>query len=89
MSNKNFNYLTIHKENQENNSCEQDFKTNIKSEIYIRDALSNAPRCKICNGFLHRNSIHIDHKQRKRDGGLASIDNGQITHPYCNSGYKN
>lgn len=88
-SNPNFNYLTIHKENKENNSCEQDFKTNIKSEIYIRDALSNAPRCKICNGFLHTNSIHIDHKQRKRDGGLATVDNGQITHPYCNSGYKN
>ncbi len=88
-SNRDFNYLNIGQENKQNNSDEQDFKTNIKSEIYIRDALSNALRCKICNGFIHKNSIHIDHKQRKRDGGLATIDNGQITHPYCNSGYKN
>ncbi|WP_293151491.1 HNH endonuclease signature motif containing protein [Okeania sp. SIO2C9] len=88
-SNRDFNYLKIGQEKKQDNSCEQDFKTNKKSEIYIRDTLSNAPRCKICNGFIHRNSIHIDHKQRKRDGGSATVDNGQITHPYCNSGYKN
>ena len=78
-----------------NASCDRrvfslkDFNTNNKSEIYIKDTLPNAPRCKICNGFIHKNSISIDHKQRKQDGGLANIDNGQLTHPYCNTGYKN
>lgn len=67
----------------------KDFSKNNKSEIYIKDTLPNAPRCKICNGFIHTNSISIDHKQRKQDGGLANIDNGQLTHPYCNTGYKN
>ncbi|WP_442944301.1 HNH endonuclease signature motif containing protein [Nostoc sp.] len=67
----------------------QDFNTNKKSEIYIKDALKNALKCKICNGLIHRNSISIDHIQRKEDGGLANLDNGQITHPYCNTGYKN
>ncbi len=54
-----------------------------------KDTLPDAPRCKICNGFIHKNSISIDHKQRRQDGGLANIDNGQLTHPYCNTGYKN
>ncbi|MCC5607453.1 HNH endonuclease [Nostoc sp. CHAB 5834] len=66
-----------------------DFNTNRKSEIYIKKTLKNIPQCKICNGLIHRNSISFDHIQRKADGGLASLDNGQITHPYCNTGYKN
>jgi hypothetical protein len=70
-------------------SSTKKFNTDKKSEIYIRDVLQNAPRCKICNGLIHRNSISIDHIQRKEDGGLGTVDNGQITHPYCNTGYKN
>ncbi|MEH2050132.1 HNH endonuclease [Nostoc sp.] len=89
ISSNDFQYLTIRTITQENNSSVQDFNTNKKSEIYIKDALKNVPKCKICNGLIHRNSISIDHIQRKEDGGLASIDNGQITHPYCNTGYKN
>jgi len=30
----------------------------------------------------------IDHIKRKEDGGRASMENAQLTHPYCNSGYK-
>jgi len=86
---RDFNYLTIRNINQQPHSSEKDFNTCKKSEIYIKDALQKVPRCKICNGFIHRNSISIDHKQRKQDGGLATLDNGQITHPYCNTGYKN
>lgn len=89
ISTDDFNYLTINTVNQNISTSQKDFKTNNKSEIYIKDALPNAPRCKICNGFIHKNSISIDHKQRKQDGGLANIDNGQLTHPYCNTGYKN
>ena len=89
ISTNDFNYLTISTANQNISTAKKDFKTNNKSEIYIRDTLPNAPRCKICNGFIHKNSISIDHKQRKQDGGLANIDNGQLTHPYCNTGYKN
>jgi hypothetical protein len=65
------------------------FDSSKKSTIFILDSLSSAAKCKICNGLIHRNSISIDHVTRKQDGGLASIDNGQITHPYCNTGYKN
>lgn len=89
LSTDDFNYLTIRNQSQQTNSTQKDFSTGNKSEIYITDTLPNAPRCKICNGLIHSNSLSIDHIQRKQDGGLATIDNGQITHPYCNTGYKN
>lgn len=89
LSTNDFKYLSIRKTIQPIISSEKDFNTNKKSGIYIREALQNAPRCKICNGLIHMNSISIDHIQRKEDGGLATLDNGQLTHPYCNTGYKN
>jgi len=88
MSNSDFDYLTFQVEKMIDSS-QKDFSTGKKSAVYIREALLNVPKCKICNGFIHRNSISIDHTQRKEDGGLATLDNGQITHPYCNTGYKN
>ena len=65
------------------------FSKNVKSEIFLRTALQSAPKCKICNGLLHQKSISIDHIIRKEDGGTGSIDNAQLTHPYCNTTYKN
>ena len=85
---KEYDYLTIDNQEFEETSS-SDFNTNRKSAVYIKDAIESAPRCKICNGLIHKNSISIDHKERKEDGGLGRIDNGQITHPYCNTGYKN
>lgn len=66
-----------------------DFNTGNKSEVFIRQSLQGAPRCAICGGYLHLHSISIDHIQRKREGGTGSADNGQLTHPYCNTGVKN
>ncbi|HBG28518.1 MAG: hypothetical protein A2Y10_07215 [Planctomycetes bacterium GWF2_41_51] len=83
-----YNYLTLSSEN-EFPSNQKDFSTGKKSAIYIKQAIQGTPKCKICGGLIHRNSISIDHIQRKADGGLADIENGQITHPYCNTGYKN
>lgn len=89
ISSPNFKYLTARDKEQSITSSTKEFNTNKKSEIIIKDLLRSVPRCKICNGLIHRNSISIDHIQRKEDGGLATSDNGQITHPYCNTGYKN
>jgi len=89
ISTSEFNYLNLRNITQHDNAYAKDFNTNKKSEIYISEALKNANRCKICNGFIHKNSISIDHIQRKQDGGMATLNNGQITHPYCNTGYKN
>jgi hypothetical protein len=66
-----------------------DFSRERKSEVFMRDALASALKCKICGGYLHFNSISIDHLKRKEDGGTGCIDNGQLTHPYCNTTYKN
>jgi Protein of unknown function DUF262/HNH endonuclease len=63
----------------------KNFSTETKSEIYLRDAISSALRCDICGGFVHVNSIQIDHKNTKADGGIGIPENGTVTHPYCNS----
>lgn len=84
-----FSYLTFQKVPEQLDFFSKDFNTGKKSAIYIKEALQNAPKCNICGGLIHRNSISIDHVQRKQDGGYATLDNGQITHPYCNTGYKN
>lgn len=82
-----FNYLTLTIE--QNEITTNKFSTERKSAVYIKEALANAPKCKICGGYIHRNSISIDHIERKQDGGLGTIDNGQITHPFCNTTLKN
>ncbi len=66
-----------------------DFSRERKSEVFIREAVGSTVKCAICKGLLHRNSITIDHVDRKQDGGLGCVDNGQLAHPYCNSTYKN
>ncbi|WP_205793640.1 HNH endonuclease [Methanosarcina sp. MSH10X1] len=83
-----FKYLKKEIE-KETESEEIDFANSKKSAIFIKEALNSCLKCKICNGYIHRNSISIDHNIRKRDGGMGSIENGQLTHPYCNSTIKN
>jgi hypothetical protein len=51
-------------------------------------ALPGAPRCPHCDSRYHRNSIHGDHLLAKRDGGDGRPSNTGITHPYCDSTYK-
>jgi hypothetical protein len=67
----------------------KDFSTASKSAIFLRDAMKDPLRCGICNGLIHRNAISIDHKQRIADGGIGDPENGQLTHPYCNTTIKN
>ncbi|MGG4196530.1 DUF262 domain-containing protein [Paenibacillus jamilae] len=66
-----------------------DFSANTKSATFILEALKSALKCKICGGLIHINSISIDHKVRKEDGGIGSYDNAQLSHLYCNTTYKN
>jgi hypothetical protein len=80
-------YLNLEYKGDESTSS--NFNSNTKSEIFLKTALENASKCKICNGYIHLNSITIDHKDRKEDGGLGTSNNGQLTHPYCNTTFKN
>jgi hypothetical protein len=64
------------------------FSKEVKSATFIKEAVANAPRCKICDSLLHFNSIHIDHIVRRQDGGLGVLENAQLAHPYCNTTIK-
>lgn len=65
-----------------------DFSTDSKSATFMKEAVTSLLRCKICNGAIHVNSISIDHIVPKREGGPGIADNGQLTHPYCNTTIK-
>ncbi|MBN1368530.1 MAG: DUF262 domain-containing protein [Dehalococcoidales bacterium] len=67
----------------------KDFSKETKSEAFIREALKNGIRCKICGGYLHTNAISVDHIIRKEDGGSDLVENAQLAHPYCNTTFKN
>jgi hypothetical protein len=66
----------------------QDFSTERKSAVFLKKALDQALRCAVCGARLHRVSMTVDHAIDKKDGGLGSEDNANLTHPYCNSTYK-
>ena len=66
----------------------RNFSTETKSAVYLRQAIESAPRCGICGARVHLRGISVDHIVPKRDGGIGSLDNAQLSHPYCNSGYK-
>ena len=67
----------------------REFSDEVKSYAFLRNALQGAPTCEICKARIHVNSITTDHIIRKQDGGLGVADNAQISHPYCNTTYKN
>jgi hypothetical protein len=71
------------------NDYGKDFSSDAKSAIFLRDAMKDPLRCGICDSLIHRNAISIDHKQRVSEGGLGDPDNGQLTHPFCNTTVKN
>ncbi|WP_295122633.1 HNH endonuclease signature motif containing protein [uncultured Chitinophaga sp.] len=83
----NFKFLKLNEEDE--NVTASRFSDETKSSAFIIEALDNALRCKICGARIHANSISIDHKIRKEDGGKGNLANAQLTHPYCNSGVKN
>lgn len=64
------------------------FPSERKSAVFLKQALDKALRCEICKARVHKNSMNIDHILRREDGGNANVENGQVTHPYCNHGYK-
>ncbi|WP_304334604.1 HNH endonuclease, partial [Conchiformibius steedae] len=67
-----------------------DFTDEIKNETFIGQALSNAHKCPICNGYLHmEKSVQYDHIIEKSQGGMGESSNCQLTHPFCNQSYKN
>ncbi|MFD3309958.1 DUF262 domain-containing protein [Streptomyces sp. NPDC058694] len=66
----------------------RNFSSETKNAIVLKTTLESSPRCNICGARLHLRAMTIDHKIRKEDGGTGDPVNGHMTHPYCNSGYK-
>jgi hypothetical protein len=64
------------------------FSTQVKSGLVVQELLPTAPRCPICHGLVPSQGISVDHIQRREDGGPSIPENAQLTHPYCNTGYK-
>ena len=73
---------------REGNSSKRTFSSGVKSAAFVTELLNSGVRCAICGGLLHRNSMNTDHVVRKADGGGSHGGNAQVTHPYCNSTYK-
>jgi hypothetical protein len=63
-----------------------DFSDDTKSMIYIRQAVRSSLICPHCKGKLDpKKSVSYDHILPKRNGGSGDPENGDLTHPYCNS----
>lgn len=60
----------------------------VKTGTILRERVKAALRCSICRGRVAAQAISIDHEQRREDGGSAGADNARVTHPYCNTGFK-
>lgn len=84
-----FKYLQIDIVDNEEQGMKENFSRGKKQIIKVNTLVQNIPRCPICDGYLSTVSSSVDHIQRKRDGGTGDIQNGQLTHLYCNTTYKN
>lgn len=85
----NFKYLQIEIVDNDIASVKSNFSRGKRQQIKLKTFVSTLAKCPICNGYMDNKSISIDHIKRKEDGGSNAFANGQVTHPYCNTTYKN
>jgi HNH endonuclease len=64
------------------------FSAETKQWKLIADTLAGALLCGVCGAKVDNKSMHLDHIDPKSLGGLATGDNSQWAHPYCDSTYK-
>ncbi|WP_457662048.1 HNH endonuclease family protein [Sinorhizobium medicae] len=66
------------------------FSEEAKSAMYVKRAVASAISCNLCGGLLDpQKSVSYDHIVRVREGGKGDVENGDLTHPYCNQSLKN
>ncbi|MCZ0704656.1 hypothetical protein J2T56_003261 [Natronobacillus azotifigens] len=85
----NFKFLQTDILDNHSNAVKKNFSRGQKQQIKIQSLIKNIPTCPICGGYISPKTSSIDHIHRKEDGGLADLSNGQMTHLYCNTTYKN
>ncbi|MHA3773642.1 GmrSD restriction endonuclease domain-containing protein [Verrucomicrobiota bacterium sgz303538] len=82
-----YSYLQPSETAYETNPAKR-FSTQVKSGILLRELIDKVLPCPICKGLVPEQAISIDHKERMEVGGESTLSNAQVTHPYCNTGYK-
>ena len=89
--NKDFAFLTVPRPTavrDKSTKAKHAFNSGTKTAAFFAAALPSGTRCAICQGLVHKNSVHIDHVVPVREGGQADTANAQVVHPYCKSGFK-
>jgi 5-methylcytosine-specific restriction endonuclease McrA len=71
-----------------NEAVKSDTWKETRSAARIKASLNSAQRCAICQARLVLLHASDDHIQRRTDGGHSGQDNAQLTHHYCNHGFK-
>lgn len=84
----NFGYLQTEILDNEETTFKGNYSRGKRQQIKLKALVENLPKCPICGGYMDTKSISVDHIVRKQDGGTNSLENGQITHLYCNTTYK-
>lgn len=74
--------------NYEDTEAPTKMSARTRQGLVMKKLLAVAPRCGICGGFLPPQAISVDHKQRVTDGGSTTAENTDLSHPYCNTGFK-
>ncbi len=78
----------LREQTEEDRRYGRNFTKETKNAIFLREALAAEKCCSECGARLHMKSITNDHVERKEDGGRGAAENGTLSHPYCNTGYK-
>jgi HNH endonuclease len=73
---------------EEDRQHRRNFSATTKNAAILKNVLESAPRCGICHARVNLRSMTFDHIERREDGGGGTLENAQLSHPYCNSGYK-
>lgn len=59
-----------------------------KTALRHKASIESAIRCPLCKARLVMKDVSDDHRTRRIDGGSSDIDNGDLTHKFCNHGFK-
>lgn len=67
-------------------SRDRAFRGTTKKKIHVDLIIKGLQFCEICGGMFYPGAhTQIDHKERFRDGGQTTVDNGRVVHPFCNN----
>ncbi|RXH15704.1 GmrSD restriction endonuclease domain-containing protein [Bradyrhizobium guangzhouense] len=81
----NAKYQTLVKERPIPTKKAKEFSQDAKNVKLLNDVLERAFVCNLCGARIDKKAMQLDHVIEKSAGGAGDIDNGQWSHPFCNS----